>query len=140
MIAFYVPFESTVLMCIASDGEGWEHVSITIRGNRCPNWKEMCFIKDLFWGEEDTVIQDTSFFLPGEPSHDNQRERPMPSDSVPLEHPTLFDSEKDKIIQALEESLWIQKDAAHLLGISPRVLNHKIKKSGITHSRWRKNR
>lgn len=50
-----------VLRIIASDGrdhaaQGWEHVSVSV-ANRCPNWPEMCFIKDLFWGEEETVIQ-----------------------------------------------------------------------------------
>lgn len=44
------------LRVIVSDGEGWEHVSVSCT-NRCPNWPEMCFIKDLFWGEEETVIQ-----------------------------------------------------------------------------------
>lgn len=44
------------LMCIASDGQGWEHVSVSLK-NRCPNWPEMCQVKDLFWGEEDCVIQ-----------------------------------------------------------------------------------
>ncbi len=43
-----------------------------------------------------------------------------------------------KILEALENSLWIQKDAAILLGITPRTLNYKIKKYGITHPRWRK--
>ncbi len=51
----------------------------------------------------------------------------------------LAELEKEKILAALEESLWIQKDAAILLGVSPRVLNHKIKKFAITHHRWRKN-
>jgi len=41
---------------IASDGEGWEHVSVSLP-NRCPTWDEMCFIKDKFWGEKDAVIQ-----------------------------------------------------------------------------------
>jgi transcriptional regulator with GAF, ATPase, and Fis domain len=36
--------------------------------------------------------------------------------------------------------LWIQKDAARQLGISPRALNYRIKKLGITHARWRKNK
>jgi len=41
---------------------GWEHVSVTKRTkNRnvysLPSWEEMCFIKDLFWSDEDTVIQ-----------------------------------------------------------------------------------
>ncbi len=53
---------------IASDGEempetdGWEHVSVTMRGAkpdlfRTPNWNEMCVIKDLFWNEDETVLQ-----------------------------------------------------------------------------------
>ena len=50
------------------------------------------------------------------------------------------DQEKDLISNALEENLWIQKDAARRLGITPRALNYRIKKLGITHSRWRKNR
>ena len=48
--------------------------------------------------------------------------------------------EKERIIKALEDSLWIQKDAAKLLGISPRSLNYKIKKFDITHPRWRENK
>jgi transcriptional regulator with PAS, ATPase and Fis domain len=50
------------------------------------------------------------------------------------------DQEKNLISNALEENLWIQKDAARKLGITPRALNYRIKKLGITHSRWRKNR
>lgn len=41
---------------IASDGEGWEHVSVSLE-DRDPTWSEMCYIKDLFWDSEDTVIQ-----------------------------------------------------------------------------------
>lgn len=42
----------------ASDGEGWEHVSVSLPLNkRCPTWEEMCFIKDMFWSPEDVVIQ-----------------------------------------------------------------------------------
>ena len=54
--AFQIPYQSFNLNIIAADGEGWEHVSVSL-SNRCPNWKEMCFIKDLFWDEEDLVIQ-----------------------------------------------------------------------------------
>jgi hypothetical protein len=54
--AFTIPFASFILHVIASDGQGWEHVSVSLP-NRCPNWREMCFIKDLFWDEEDVVIQ-----------------------------------------------------------------------------------
>jgi DNA-binding NtrC family response regulator len=48
--------------------------------------------------------------------------------------------EREMILAALKDSLWIQKDAAKLLGISPRALNYKINKIGITHPRWRKNK
>lgn len=41
---------------IASDGEGWEHVSVSL-SNRTPNWDEMVFIKNMFWDENDLVIQ-----------------------------------------------------------------------------------
>jgi len=43
-------------LMIASDGEGWEHVSVSLV-NRTPHWREMNFIKDLFWDDEDVVIQ-----------------------------------------------------------------------------------
>jgi hypothetical protein len=44
------------LKCQASDGYGYEHVSVSAI-SRCPVWEEMCFIKDLFWDAEDCVIQ-----------------------------------------------------------------------------------
>jgi hypothetical protein len=44
------------LHVIASDQEGWEHVSVS-RPDRCPSWEEMSFIKDLFWDDEDFVVQ-----------------------------------------------------------------------------------
>ena len=44
------------LSCIASDGLLWDHVSVSVAG-RCPTWLEMCFVKSLFWDDEDTVIQ-----------------------------------------------------------------------------------
>ena len=50
---------------IASDGLGWEHVSVHAtsksksapRKKATPNWEEMCYIKGLFWGPEDVVVQ-----------------------------------------------------------------------------------
>ena len=43
--AFTIPFESFILHVIASDGQGWEHVSVSL-SHRTPNWREMCFVKD----------------------------------------------------------------------------------------------
>ena len=52
------------LNTIASGGEGWEHVSVSIPNanqgpdrTRTPTWFEMCYVKDLFWDPEDCVIQ-----------------------------------------------------------------------------------
>ncbi len=41
---------------IASNGMGWEHVSVS-RQDRPPLWDEMCQVKALFWDDEDCVIQ-----------------------------------------------------------------------------------
>lgn len=46
------------LAVIFSDGQDWEHVSVSLEKRmRIPNWQEMCYIKDLFWDEEDCVVQ-----------------------------------------------------------------------------------
>lgn len=45
---------------IVSDGGGWEHVSVHVVYNKkmfTPCWATMCVIKDLFWDDEDCVIQ-----------------------------------------------------------------------------------
>ncbi len=61
-------------------------------------------------------------------------------DSSPRQLKNLEASEKDLLMEALELSEWIQKDAASRLGVTARKLNYMIKKHGITHSRWRKNK
>jgi len=38
------------------DNTDWEHVSVSLK-NRTPNWSEMCKVKSLFWGDDETVIQ-----------------------------------------------------------------------------------
>lgn len=53
---FEVPFEGNKIKVIASHGGDWEHVSVSLK-NRTPNWREMCMIKDMFFNEEDCVIQ-----------------------------------------------------------------------------------
>ena len=54
--AYLIPFEGRLLKAIASNGMNWEHASVSLP-NRCPNWREMCFVKDFFWDEEDLVVQ-----------------------------------------------------------------------------------
>ena len=36
---------------------GLEHVSISLCARRLPTWEEMCFIKDIFWDDEEEVVQ-----------------------------------------------------------------------------------
>jgi hypothetical protein len=57
--AFVVPGpERHRLFVIASDEDGWEHVSISLHNEaRLPTWTEMCYVKDLFWDEDEVVIQ-----------------------------------------------------------------------------------
>ena len=46
------------LIVVASDGLGWEHVSVSFHDKKkTPTWRIMCYIKDLFWDEDDVVIQ-----------------------------------------------------------------------------------
>jgi len=85
--------------------------------------------------EESDLIQAENIILP-----ESMKEALMPTsvDRGPVD--SFKGQEREMILRALEESFWVQKDAAKLLGISPRVLNYKIKGLGITHSRWRKNK
>jgi len=79
----------------------------------------------------------TDAFLAGEtpPSPEEKREKGIiPS----LEGMTLKEAERTLIVNALERTNWIQKDAAELLGISKRVMNYKIKMHGIQNKRWRR--
>jgi hypothetical protein len=56
--AFLVPSRSSgrMLTVIASDGAGWEHVSVSTK-HRVPTYEEMKEIKQLFWDAEDTVVE-----------------------------------------------------------------------------------
>jgi hypothetical protein len=40
----------------ANENIPWEHVSVSC-ANRCPNWPEMSYVKDLFFDAEETVMQ-----------------------------------------------------------------------------------
>src|SRR5262245_30787109 len=50
----------------------------------------------------------------------------------------LEEIERLSIIEALKMSNWVQKDAAELLAISPRVMNYKIKTLGIDFPKGRR--
>jgi hypothetical protein len=44
------------VMSNGNDGSDWEHVSVSL-DHRVPNWAEMSMVKDLFWGENECVVQ-----------------------------------------------------------------------------------
>lgn len=44
------------LVILWSDGQGWEHVSVSRHG-RTPSWEDMCWVKEKFWGPEALVVQ-----------------------------------------------------------------------------------
>ena len=48
------PFASVIW----SDGLGWDHVSISpYKKSHTATWDEMCRLKDMFFHEEETVVQ-----------------------------------------------------------------------------------
>lgn len=54
--AFKIYYKGIDYMVIASDGLGWEHVSVSSK-NRIPSWEVMCKIKELFFEDDEVVIQ-----------------------------------------------------------------------------------
>jgi hypothetical protein len=67
---FTIGNQRLVILSSGVDNEfGWEHVSVSIAafetgfisvsevGQRCPTWDEMCMVKDLFWRDEEAVMQ-----------------------------------------------------------------------------------
>ena len=57
---FKVYVKNRSFFVIASDGGGWDHVSVTPCNRKrqtCPTWEEMCAIKDMFFYPEEEAIQ-----------------------------------------------------------------------------------
>ncbi len=60
---FYIPTKGSRrgLKVIASSGviphsQGWDHVSVSLP-NRCPDWNEMCKVKQLFFYPDEVCFQ-----------------------------------------------------------------------------------
>ena len=47
---------NVMLAAIASDGDGWDHVSVSHK-TRCPKWAEMEYVKRLFFRDDETAMQ-----------------------------------------------------------------------------------
>lgn len=66
---FCLILNSMRVKAIASDGMGWQHVSVSLNDStQPPSWSIMCQIKDLFWDDGDWVVQ----FHPAKSEYVNQ--------------------------------------------------------------------
>jgi len=45
------------MIILFSNGGGWDHVSVSLKSKKIPNWEEMCFVKDLLFDSEEVVVQ-----------------------------------------------------------------------------------
>jgi DNA-binding NtrC family response regulator len=63
-----------------------------------------------------------------------------PAVRLPAAGVDLREVERTLVVEALQRSGWVQKDAARLLGVSRRKLNYMIGRMAITHPSWRRNR
>jgi DNA-binding NtrC family response regulator len=105
--------------------------------------KAMKMLKEYHWPgnirQLQNVIERAVIMCEGTeilPEHIALHDKPSQKGKGLLEIPeggiNLEDVERLLIIQALERTGWVQKKAAKLLGISPRVINYKIRKHNIT--------
>ena len=45
-------------VALEEDDNGWEHVSVSpLDIDVLPSWNDMCFVKDMFWEDEEEVLQ-----------------------------------------------------------------------------------
>ncbi len=84
---------------------------------------------------KDLAMAGKDYFAAG----GKDRRRSTDGDLLNLDTLNLEKIEKEAILRSLELRNWVQKDAAQLLGISPRALNYKINYHSITHPTWKKN-
>lgn len=67
--AFLFKLMGAHLKTIASDGMGWQHVSVSLEKfpSATPPWGLMCAVKELFWEPNDWVVQ----YHPGQDDYVN---------------------------------------------------------------------
>lgn len=54
---FLMKLNGTKVKIMSGEGLGWEHVSVSRVDKKMPNWNLMCAVKELFWDDEDCVVQ-----------------------------------------------------------------------------------
>ena len=53
---FTFTYNGTPMMVVASNGGGWDHISVSAQG-RCPTWDEMERVKRLFFRDNEVAFQ-----------------------------------------------------------------------------------
>lgn len=53
---FIIPVRGEEYSVLASNGMGWEHVSVASK-KKIPAWKDMCIIKEMFFEDNEVVMQ-----------------------------------------------------------------------------------
>lgn len=53
---FLIPHGGVTIKVVASNGEDWDHVSVSLP-DRCPTWDEMEFVARSFFKEDETAMQ-----------------------------------------------------------------------------------
>jgi two-component system, NtrC family, response regulator AtoC len=80
--------------------------------------------------EEDEILRLSSLSLGERRSHTSESQDMIVR--LPPNGVSLKAIERDALLQALQRTHWVQKDAAAHLDISPRVMHYKLKTHGIT--------
>lgn len=97
------------IWCIVSDGEGWEHVSVSIRigahKTKTPTWDEMCYVKDMFWGDDDVVVQYHPKKSEYVNNHPNVLHLWRPCDTDLLRPPPILVGYKNATQEEVEENI-----------------------------------
>lgn len=55
-ILFRIKIKGEEYLVVVSNGKGWEHVSVSHK-HKIPSWSVMCAVKDMFFEEEEIVMQ-----------------------------------------------------------------------------------
>jgi hypothetical protein len=54
----YLNVDNVNMTFVASWGCGWDHVSVApLKSNKMPTWDQMCKVKEIFFREDEAVIQ-----------------------------------------------------------------------------------
>lgn len=113
----------TVFSSGTDEESGWEHVSVSLRF-RTPTWEEMCLVKDLFWRDDEVVLQ----FHPAKKDYVNNHDhclhmwRPLKQEiqTPPTQTIGLLDQQEFlEMVKSEDPTDWYREASAGLRGGEP---------------------